>query len=137
MLIQILDELRILGEIHNDNVMEICGCSDSGARKYLAELFAAGVIVKLRCAWVHGGSFGPRVYGLSDDKALVEKFIAEHSPQQELQPLTPQVRTITGYPADAAKAGVFAQFQHKVDEVAKVQRDELVAALFGPAGTAA
>lgn len=134
-LLRIIAEVRKLKEIQTDDVMELCDCSDSGARKYLMSLFDAGILVKLRCAWVRGGSFGPRIYGLTDDELLIGQFIADHSPKAELTPSVAARRTRLGYLADQAARGRFVHMDHYAESV-KVRRDDLVAALFGAAGAA-
>jgi hypothetical protein len=131
-LIGLIDETRRLGEIQVDNVMELCDCSDSGARKYLKELFDSRILIKLRYAWCKGGNFGPRIYGLTNDDELISQFIEENSPGVQLKPLIEPTRTASGYFVEQAKVGIFAQFCTRSEQV-KIRRDPLVACLFGPA----
>lgn len=132
---RLVQEVRAVGEVDVYNVIEIFDCSDSGARKYLAELVDNGVLVfKGNAPTANGGQFGARIYELTPDEDLIREFVGNLDPDSPTRQMPEPTRTLTGYPAERAKTGVFAQFQHQGREQRKVFRDPLVAFLFGPAG---
>ena len=133
---KLVAEALHLGEVDVYNVIEIFNCSDSGARKYLAELVCKGVLIHTHNAPTSKGMYGARIFQPTKDEALIQEFIGSLEPEAPARD-DKTARTLTGYPAERAKSGVFLQFQHQAKPVRKVVRDPLVAALFGPAEASA
>ena len=128
----LVDECRRAGDIDVYAAMERIDCGDSAARKYIAELVDARVLVFVGTS----GRYLSRVYRITDDESVILAFVGTLSLDAPERQMPPPECTMMGYPTKQSKAGLFAQFQRRPEPV-KVFRDPLVAAIFGPAGNAA
>jgi DNA-binding transcriptional ArsR family regulator len=140
-----LDNLRLLVEALGQREMladEICDLlkfSPSGARKYIRDLREDGVIELARYVDGTATYIGLAVYTLTPDQERVRAFLA--GLDQPRAPAPPNAKHRDRFAAAGAGRHfhIIADDTHYAVRVSRVQvfRDPLVAALFGPAASAA
>ena len=122
-------------EMQADDICAHLKMSPSGARKYIADLRAAGVAVLARYADGTATYLGKACYRLAGDPLLVSEFLGQieqhkHEPRMP----APPVRELPVAPGRSFH--IMADDTHFAVRINRqsVMRDPLVAALFGPAG---
>ena len=124
-----------------DEICQFLKFSESGARKYVRDLRAAGVIELARYINATANYLGKPVYQLTPDKERVSGFLASivqlktfaTEPKKEHVPSRQEKRLIQmGRNRHFHILGDDAHYQIRINH-SPVQRDPLVAALFGSA----
>lgn len=95
-------------DMNTEAMGKVMGITENGARKYRADLVAAGIIYSLG----KDNIMIPAVYSMAKDEVLIEHFISR----------------ISSTPRDRAAKKPYVE---PVQELFKVHRDPLVMALFG------
>jgi hypothetical protein len=122
-------------EMQADDVCAHLKMSPSGARKYIADLRAAGVMVLARHVDATPTYIGKAAYRLVSDQVLVSEFlgqIEQHKHQPRIP--APPVRALPVMPG--RNFHIMADDTHYAVRINRqpAMRDPLVAALFGQAG---
>ena len=122
-------------EMQADDICEHLKMSPSGARKYIADLRAAGVAVLTRYAEATATYAGKACYCLVSDPLLVSEFLGQIE-QHKFQPRIPSPPARALPVAPGRSFHIMADDTHFAVRINRhvVMRDPMVAALFGPAG---
>lgn len=122
-------------EMQADDICAHLKMSPSGARKYIADLRAAGVVVLARYADATATYLGKACYGLVGDQLLVSEFLGQIEQNKHLPRIpAPPARALPVVPGRSFH--IMADDTHFAVRINRhpVMRDPMVAALFGPAG---
>ena len=122
-------------EMQADDICAYLKMSPSGARKYIADLRAAGVAVLARYADGTATYVGKACYRLVSDPRLVIELLGQlEQHKREPRIPAPPVRALPALPGRSFH--IMADDTHFAVRINRhpVMRDPLVAALFGPAG---
>ena len=122
-------------EMQADDICAHLKMSPSGARKYIADLRAAGVMVLARYADGTVTYLGKACYRLASDPLLVSEFLSQIE-QHKHQPRIPAPPARALPVAPGRSFHIMADDAHFAVRINRhpAMRDPLVAALFGPAG---